>query len=324
MDRLSGIIRNECPALLHLDETDSRYFARRILRVKIMNSRWIAKRSLKWAAELAAKYSGLAALRRKSRYYQNSFRVLTYHKITDNPKTTHDLSEKHFTEHCRILSGEFNVVSLKELVDQCSKGTRPKPDSVALTFDDGYNDLSGVVGETLLKYGLTATFFIVTGFVDKTVNSGRGPYVNWTDLRRLSQAGFSIGSHSVSHASMNDLDFQRLEFELSHSRDRIRSELGHDPCGFSYPYGTLRDFSDVTREAVIESGYPWAVTAIHGVNSLGADIYSLKRINMTCGDGPRTLRLIMEGCLDVWGLIDRVAYRLQRPYYRGAGDDKRN
>lgn len=280
-----------------------------------MNSRWIAKRLLKWAIEYGSCFSGLAALYRTTQYYEGSYRILTYHKITDSPKTSHDVETKHFVEHLRILSGEFNVLGLTELVNQSVIGKRPDPLSVAITFDDGYAELSGCVAETLEKFNLDATFFVVTGYVDGSINSDKGPYVTWDDLRTLDKAGFSIGSHSVSHVSMSDLASDRLDFELCHSFDRICDELGREPCGFSYPYGTMRDFSAATRDAVILAGYPWAVTAIHGVNPPAFDRYSLKRINMTCGDGAQTFRLIMKGCLDAWGIIDHIGYRFQRASY---------
>lgn len=281
-----------------------------------MNARWIAKRYLKWAVEYGSKLTGMAAVYRSTDYYRNSFRVLTYHKITDSPKTTHDVTRKDFLEHVKILSNEYVVASLPDLARQLKESNAPKSGSLAITFDDGYSEISDYVAETLQKHGLTATFFVVTGFIDGEFKSDRGPYVSWDGLRRMNRNGFSIGSHSVSHVSMNDLAPERLVRELSHSFKRIQSELGAPPCGFSYPYGTIRDFSPVTREAVIRAGYPWAVTAIHGVNPVGSDNYSMKRINMTCGDGPKTLRMIMNGCLDAWGLVDRAAYRFQRVNYR--------
>ena len=282
-----------------------------------MKSRRIAKRLLKWAVEYASKYSGLASLYRKTNYYRSSFRILTYHRITDSPKTTHDLTRKHFVEHCSMLSGEFRVMSLPELINNMVDGVSAPPGSVAVTFDDGYSEIGGFVAETLERFGIPATFFIVTGYVDREFAQEKGPYVSWNDLRSMLNAGFSIGSHSVSHSSMNSLNPEELRLELNHSRERILDELGRPPCGFSYPYGTLRDFSESTGVAVRKAKYPWAVTAIHGVNPLGSDPYKLKRINMTAGDGQRTLRLIMDGCLDAWELIDRFAYRLQRANYTG-------
>ena len=281
-----------------------------------MNARWIAKRYLKWAVEYGSELTGMAAIYRNTNYYKKSFRVLTYHKITDSPKTTHDLTRKHFQEHVKILSNEYDVASLPDLAHQLKNFNAPKSGSLAITFDDGYSEISDYVAETLQKYGLTATFFVVTGFIDGELKSDRGPYVSWDALRNMNRNGFSVGSHSVSHFSMNDMKPERLDRELSHSFQRIHSELGSPPCGFSYPYGTRRDFSPVTRDAVIRAGYPWAVTAIHGVNPTNSDKYSMKRINMTCGDGPKTLRMIMTGCLDAWGLVDQMAYRLQRANYK--------
>lgn len=68
---------------------------------------------------------------------------------------------------------------------------------VALTFDDGYDDLLQIVAPLLRFYGAVATVFIAPGFI------GSPGYLNWDDLYRLSLSGVvSIGAHSYRHAKI--------------------------------------------------------------------------------------------------------------------------
>src|SRR5882757_6243280 len=69
---------------------------------------------------------------------------------------------------------------------------------VAFTFDDGPNpETTPAVIDALEKYNVPATFFIVTQRIaGKLGEHGRDI------LRRELDAGFLVGSHSVTHASL--------------------------------------------------------------------------------------------------------------------------
>ena len=59
------------------------------------------------------------------------------------------------------------VVDLREALDDLSAG-RPLPHrAVALTFDDGYRDNLVNAKPVLARYGIPATLFLATGFVDQ-------------------------------------------------------------------------------------------------------------------------------------------------------------
>ena len=104
-----------------------------------------------------------------------------------------------------------------------------------------------------------------------------------------------------------------VQLELKGSCDRLETELGTRPDGFSYPFGTYRDFSDDVISITRSCGYPHAVTAIHGLNHIGCDPFRLKRTTITAGDGLKTFKMIMKGDLDLWRFVDQWGYRLQRP-----------
>jgi peptidoglycan/xylan/chitin deacetylase (PgdA/CDA1 family) len=63
------------------------------------------------------------------------------------------------------LKGWFNVLPLPQAVQHLVKGTLPER-AAAITFDDGYADNREVALPLLQHHGVTATFFIATGFLD--------------------------------------------------------------------------------------------------------------------------------------------------------------
>jgi peptidoglycan/xylan/chitin deacetylase (PgdA/CDA1 family) len=213
-----------------------------------------------------------------------------------------------------FLAEHYCPVALGSLVSDLVSGAKPDQRAVAITFDDGYAEGATFVREILEQYSIPATFFVVTGFLDQPHEAQSRPFMTWDQVRQLSAAGFSIGSHTVTHRSLARLAPEEVEKELAQSRQRLLEELGHAPEGLSYPYGTVRDFSVGIAQQARQAGYGYAVTAIHGLNHPGCDPFVLRRTSMMAGDGLRTFRLILKGSLDPWVLVDRWGYRFQRVY----------
>ena len=114
--------------------------------------------------------------------------VFIYHRI-DPASFERDL--KYLTDNGYLF---LNDVCLQAII----QGDYPFTGrEVALTFDDGYDDLLQVATPLLRSYGAVATAFIVPGLI------GYPGYLNWEDLYRLSLSGvISIGAHSYRHAKI--------------------------------------------------------------------------------------------------------------------------
>ncbi len=278
-----------------------------------MSTRTIAKRWLKWSVEAITAWSGIGTVYRRSRYFQTGHRILTYHRIIEDRHDSHSIHPNHFKEHMAFLSDNFPVVSVEDIAAHV-RGLKPLTEqTVAITFDDGYKEYATIAADILDKYRLPATFFVVTGVLDKLVNVPLSTYLDWEGVKDLHSRGFYIGSHCVRHVSLLSLTPEKVEDELRQSRTRIAEELGVVPSGISYPYGTLRDVSKETATMAERVGYTWGVTALHGLNHPGTNPLLLRRTSITCGDGLKTFRMIMHGFLDPWAIVDRCGYFLQRP-----------
>ena len=93
--------------------------------------------------------------------------------------------------------------------------------------------------------------------------------LDWNKIREISQAGFEIGSHSVSHPVMTSLNDESLHHELARSKLDIENQIGSPVSSFCYPNGQPFDFDDRVKAAVHAAGYKSALAAFPGRDTLG-------------------------------------------------------
>ncbi len=203
--------------------------------------------------------------------------ILCYHSI--HPTISFSLHPEIFEAHLRWLTANCDVVRFGQLVPgHCDEGSRPE---VAITFDDGYLDNYEIALPLLLKYKVTATFFLTPGFllkrqevVDHLAAGWRAPASEitpmiWSHAENLLAAGMDIGAHSFSHIALSRLDETSAMAELSDSKRVLETTLGIPVAAMSYPYG--RPGSAVRPETIrlaAEAGYTRAALVLfRGVRS---------------------------------------------------------
>jgi len=93
--------------------------------------------------------------------------ILIFHRVLAEPDPLFpDLpTAERFEETMRWVGAWFNVLPLGDAVERLFAGTIPSR-SLAITFDDGYADNESIAAPILKRLGLTATFFVSTGFLD--------------------------------------------------------------------------------------------------------------------------------------------------------------
>jgi peptidoglycan/xylan/chitin deacetylase (PgdA/CDA1 family) len=93
--------------------------------------------------------------------------ILDLHRVeaAPDPLFPETMDAARFDALCGWLRSLFNVVPLTEAVARLQSGTLPAR-ALAITFDDGYADNHDLALPILQRHGLTATFFIATGFLD--------------------------------------------------------------------------------------------------------------------------------------------------------------
>jgi peptidoglycan/xylan/chitin deacetylase (PgdA/CDA1 family) len=230
-------------------------------------------------AELLRNRSGLASF-------------LCYHSIAgEGPRfltVAPDLFERQLDQLVRL---GIDTGGLEDLEDAAA-GRLSRP-TVFLTFDDGFLDNYETALPLLRERGMRAFVFVVPPLVDDggplawpevAEDQRRHPAtmrsVDWAMLEEMREGGFEVGSHTLSHPHLADLDPERLRDELSDSRARIVERLGGCET-LAYPFGS---WSRAVASAAGECGYRFAFTLPTSSGQRRADPLSIPRINVDYRD----------------------------------------
>jgi len=203
--------------------------------------------------------------------------ILMYHGVREGGDSSMYVTPGNFERQMDFLKKNgYSVITLNELVDAAEKGTKPRPGTVVITFDDGFRDNYVSAFPVLARNGFPATVFIPTGFV------GKEGYLTWDQIRVMMEHGIDFGSHTINHVYLpSEKDTAVLWNEVSERRKAIEEATGKSPRYFAYPLG---GFNDKVKSAVKMAGYKGACTTNRGFDRYNGDVYELKRIKVTDSD----------------------------------------
>lgn len=251
----------------------------RKLRARVSSGAW-PQRAVKDAVQSGAfALSRLPAMQLAPR-----ITVLLYHRISDGMRDNLTTGIEQFDRQMSLLRSHCHVLSIEEVL--ATQRVRPSDRPlVCVTFDDGYLDNYTNAAPILQRHGLPAAFFVSTGIVG---TSGRFqhdirrgvppiPVMQWEHLREMRRAGFTVGSHCVSHIDCASAPEAQVRDELAHSRDDLVRELGIAKPIFAYPYGGRQHMTPARLELVKQSGYVACLSAYGGSNVGTVDPFNCLR-----------------------------------------------
>jgi peptidoglycan/xylan/chitin deacetylase (PgdA/CDA1 family) len=133
---------------------------------------------------------------------------------------------------------------------------------------------------------MTATFFVVTDFIDEQ----REEYLTWDMVREMYAAGMSIESHGRNHVSLRGKDDDYLVWQALGSLETLQYELGVRPRFISYPAG---EYDQFTLD-IFHSAHYWAgVTTVQGATHSSDNLFELRRVRVRGAMKPDELIRIM-------------------------------
>jgi len=212
--------------------------------------------------------------------------ILMYH-LVDTPKSPQEhrfcTPPAEFALQMDHVEAEYTPISLAELL-RCIDGERPWPEKpVHVTFDDGFAGVLEHAAPILAARSIPATLFALSDRLGHSNDwmTGRGfparQLLTVAQLRELELAGFTIGSHTKTHARLTEVDHERLVDEVASSKARLEDALGKEIPYFAYPYGLL---NDAVRAVVAHAGYRAACSTVPGFNRAGQDRFLMRRIDV--------------------------------------------
>lgn len=229
--------------------------------------------------------------------------ILAYHSL-DESGSVLSLPPEIFRRQMEFLHlNGYQVYTAGEYAALLRKGLEASRPSVVLTFDDGYANFAETVVPVLRGYGYRATVYIQTDYIGKEsafTSILDLPLLSGAEIKRLSEEGFEIGSHTLSHSNLAGLALDQARNEIVRSKVVLEDLTGKEVRTLCYPRG---DYNREIVELVKEAGYQAAVSLRVGNRNTIADIYTLSRITIGPRDGLDYFRLAL-------GQLFNLYYRL--------------
>ena len=219
-------------------------------------------------------------------------RILMYHaigtKVVDDRFGIFSLKPDDFRQQIVLLSRckDVHVVGFPETAQVGDSS------SVAITFDDGYQDNLDIAAPILLEFGFPFTVFVSSDFV----RNRKATFLSPSNLRVLAGLpGVHIGAHGARHVDLTKCTDEILRMELYNSKRYLEDLLGFEVSSLSYPYGAVdrrvRDFAQ-------EAGYRIGASSFAGINRSGSDPLLLARTEITGLDANRVFLQKLQGHWD--------------------------
>lgn len=157
--------------------------------------------------------------------------ILIFHRVlpAPDPMFPEDPDVARFDQILSWVGAAFNVIPLDDAIKRLQQGQLPAR-ALAITFDDGYADNCTLALPLLQKHGMSACFFVASGFLnggimwnDVVIESIRGNKAGELDLSTLGLGAFRLGNAQDKRQAI-DVLLPRLKYLDSAARlDKVRA-----------------------------------------------------------------------------------------------------
>lgn len=235
-----------------------------------------------WFFLFPANYSEASVFNPKSLFSEN-IPILMYHYVEIAPASSTlkglYLDPKIFKSQLNEIKKEnYNSVFVSEAAKSLISKKPLPANSLALTFDDGYEDFYRVVYPFLKKYKIKATLYVIINALDTP------GYLTKEQLKELAASEYiEIGSHTFNHPDLITLDKHKAEFEIIKSKKYLEALINKPVLSFCYPYGHYNNY-DV--KLATRAGYLASLTTKAGYIHQQSEIQTLTRLRPGAKNGP--------------------------------------
>jgi peptidoglycan/xylan/chitin deacetylase (PgdA/CDA1 family) len=228
--------------------------------------------------------------------------ILYYHGISPEQRLSFARQMNTLRRNAGILPASYR--------GELPSGKKP----VAITFDDAFMSVAEIAVPELAKHLFHSTIFVPVDWIGRTPGwlmeeseftptTGGNPrltevVMSIEQLKSLSTSLVTLGSHSLTHPSMLDLDTKSARSEIEGSRHRLAELTGREVLEFSFPYGA----HDASTVAMCRSaGY----ATVYSIESRDVDTSSSElvrgRTKVDPSDGPIEFFLKFNGAYQWMG-----------------------
>jgi peptidoglycan/xylan/chitin deacetylase (PgdA/CDA1 family) len=195
--------------------------------------------------------------------------ILGYHGVTRSPRR-HDLSmllvdPRRFRAQIELLvDAGFKFVTVAQLAGLAGQ-QEPPAGYAAISFDDGLRNNYTTALPILSDYGIVATVYVTVGFIDG-VNpwigaAGDNRMLSRDEIRRLAEAGWELGAHTLTHPDLSRLSYEECRREIAGSKAELEAIAQAPVQTLAYPFGR---YGAAAVAAAADSGLIAAVSTGRG------------------------------------------------------------
>jgi len=199
--------------------------------------------------------------------------ILLYHHVGEGDALgRYQVSEQAFMEQMAILRDQgYQTITVMTLLEAIRSGAALPSRPVIISFDDGNQSIFDTAYPIMDEQGYIGVAYIVANRV------GAEGFIGVDDLKTLADAGWELGSHSMSHMDLV-LSHEHVRLEILNSRLQLENELGLPIKTFAYPFGQMDAYvATQTRSYAYAGAVGLGTSCIHDQRSL----YYLSRVEIT-------------------------------------------
>ncbi|GGF63038.1 polysaccharide deacetylase family protein [Alteromonas lipolytica] len=196
--------------------------------------------SLSWASAAPAHSSGV---------------ILLYHHVSDDTPRSTSITPAKFAEHLDYINQHFTVVPLNKLIN-AAKGQGQVPDNaLAITFDDGYENILQNGHPLIKKYGFPYTIFINPQVIGKQANQ-----LDWQQVKAMQNEGVTFANHTLDHLHLleklpgeQESDWlERVWQNITEAETILQQHTGQSLKYLAYPFG---EYNQTLATKLTNNGY---------------------------------------------------------------------
>ncbi|MCF6775617.1 polysaccharide deacetylase family protein [Thiotrichales bacterium 19X7-9] len=225
--------------------------------------------------------------------FKRSVPVLMYHHVLEQSGFICSSIEEFDQQMAYLVANKYKTLTIDEFY-QYKKGKLKLPKkSVLITFDDGWRNNFVYAYPILKKYGLKATLFVVTGWIEAASNSNdvafqavqhkeckkkapthpREVLCSWDELKKMADV-FDIQAHTHTHRDdyFGTLDWQK---DIILSKELLKQRLNIDSKHLCWPRG---NYDIETIKLAKDAGFEVLYTTERGINLADNQLDYIKRI----------------------------------------------
>lgn len=181
--------------------------------------------------------------------------ILMYHHVSTETPAVTSISPDGFATHMQYLSDHHNVIALEQLVEKV-RANQPIPDkAVAITFDDGFENIYQNAHPILRKFQFPYTVFINPALIERQPNQ-----LSWQQINEMTNQGARFANHSSEHnhllqRNLDETEQQWLNRTLKDILDAqttLEQKLKIKERYLAYPFG---EFNLKLKSAIQARGF---------------------------------------------------------------------